>query len=130
MSENDKPKEFLDDDEIDRDRLFIEVPTEPKLPDREKIPSPYDFMSEIYLRGRAFRSLAEGRIPWWVIISGWIYFGGLALLILILALASATFELLLDLVFDVIPLIILCRGTIAKLSIKKHKNKRSRRSRI
>jgi hypothetical protein len=81
-------------------------------------------MSEIYLRGRAFRGLAGGRIPWWVIISGWIFFGSLALLILISAITSAGFGALPILIVVAIPLIIVWRGTVAKLSIEKLKNKR------
>ncbi|MFM7449341.1 MAG: hypothetical protein ACKO24_12185, partial [Leptolyngbyaceae cyanobacterium] len=68
-----------------------------------------------------FRGLAGGRIPWWVLISGWIIFGGLALLILIPVITSAAFELLPALVIASIPLVILWRGTVAKLSTEKHK---------
>lgn len=124
MSENDDSKQFFPDDEIDRDRIIIEVPINPKSPYEERVPSGYDPMSEIYLRGRAFRGLAGGRIPWWVLISGWIMFGGLALLILITAITSAGFGALPALFFVAIPIIILWRGTIAKLSIEKPKNQR------
>lgn len=123
MSENDEHKQFLPDDEIDRDRLVVEVPQSPT-PYQERVPSGYDPMGEVYLRGRAFRALAGGRIPWWVLISGWIIFGGLALLILVLAITSAAYGLLPALVIITIPLITLWRGTMAKLSIEKHKNRR------
>ena len=124
MSENDDSKQFFPDDEIGRDRIIVEVPINPKSPYEERVPSGYAPMSEIYLRGRAFRGLAGGRIPWWVLISGWIFFGSLALLILISAITSAGFGALPVLVFVTIPLIILWRGTIAKLSVDKLKNKR------
>src|ERR687894_768970 len=91
MSENDESKQFLPDDKLDTDRIVVEVPAEQKSPYQERIPSGYEPMGEIYLRGRAFRGLAGGRIPWWVLISGWIVFGGLALLTLITAIASASF---------------------------------------
>ena len=124
MSENDDSKQFFPDDEIGRDRIIVEVPINPKSPYEERVPSGYAPMSEIYLRGRAFRGLAGGRIPWWVLISGWIFFGSLALLILISAITSAGFGALPVLVFVTIPIIILWRGTIAKLSVDKLKNKR------
>jgi hypothetical protein len=124
MSENDDSKQFFPDDEIGRDRIIVEVPINPKSPYEERVPSGYAPMSEIYLRGRAFRGLAGGRIRWWVLISGWIFFGSLALLILISAITSAGFGALPVLVFVTIPIIILWRGTIAKLSVDKLKNKR------
>jgi hypothetical protein len=117
--QNDKIKQFISDDKIDRTKLFVEVPIEPKFFYQEQIPSGYEPMSEIYLEGRAFRRLAEGTIPRWVIISGWIVFGGFALPILISVFASATFEFLLSGVFVTIPLLILYRGTIAKFFNKK-----------
>ncbi len=126
MSKNDDYKEFLHDDELDSKRIIVEVPADPKSPYHERIPSGYDPMGEVYLHGRAFRGLAGGRIPWWVLISGWIILGGLALLILISAIASAAFEALPALVFVSILLITLWRGTVAKLSIRKSKNHRRR----
>jgi hypothetical protein len=124
MSENDESKQFLPDDKLDTDRIVVEVPAEQKSPYQERIPSGYEPMGEIYLRGRAFRGLAGGRIPWWVLISGWILFGGLALLTLITAIASASFGALPVLIILAIPIIILGRGTTAKLSIEKHKSRR------
>ncbi|MBD0340362.1 MAG: hypothetical protein ICV61_05535, partial [Microcoleus sp. Co-bin12] len=105
MSDNDDSKKFFPDDEIARDHIIVEVPINPKSPYEERVPSGYDPMSEIYLRGRAFRGLAGGRIPWWVLISGWIFFGSLALLILISAITSAGFGSLPVLVFVTIPII-------------------------
>ena len=124
MSENDESKQFLPDDKLDTDRIVVEVPAEQRSPYQERIPSGYEPMGEIYLRGRAFRGLAGGRIPWWVLISGWIVFGGLALLTLITAIASASFGALPVLIILAIPIIILWRGTTTKLSIEKHKSRR------
>ncbi|MEG4508089.1 hypothetical protein QUA81_31255 [Microcoleus sp. F6_B4] len=124
MSKNDESKQFLPDDKLDTDRIVVEVPAEQKSPYQERIPSGYEPMGEIYLRGRAFRGLAGGRIRWWVLISGWILFGGLALLILISAIASASFSALPALIILAIPIIILWRGTTAKLFIEKHKSRR------
>lgn len=135
MNEHDESKQFFPDDKFDSDRIVVEVPADQKSPYQERIPSGYEPMGEIYLRGRAFRGLAGGRIPWWVLISGWIFFGGLALLIVISAilpaLTSASFSALLPLIILAIPLIILAipliimwRGTTAKLSIQKQKSRR------
>jgi hypothetical protein len=124
MNNNDEHKRFLPDNELDNEWIVVEIPAEPEPPYQDRIPSGYDPMGEIYLRGRAFRGLAGGRIHWWVFISGWIIFGGLALLILISVIASAAFGLLPMLVFISIPLIILWRGTVAKISIENHKNRR------
>ena len=124
MINHDDAQQFLPDDAIDPDRIVVDVPVDPQSPYQEKIPSGYDPMGSIYLRGRAYRGLAGGRIPWWVLISGWIIFGGLALLMLIFSISSGVFGLLTTLVILVIPLIILWRGTSAKMSIQKRRNKR------
>lgn len=70
MSKNDDYKQFLPDDELDSERLVVDVPADPKPPYQERIPFGFDPMGEAYLHGRAFRSLAGGRISWWVLISG------------------------------------------------------------
>lgn len=124
MSRNDDYKQFLPNDELDRERIVVEVPANPKPTQQERIPSEYDPMGQIYLQGRVFRGLTGGRIPWWVLISGWIIFGGLFLSILILAIASAAFEFLPVLLFAFIPVMVLWRGTVAKLSIEKHRKNR------
>ncbi|MEM8777514.1 MAG: hypothetical protein AAGF26_01315 [Cyanobacteria bacterium P01_G01_bin.49] len=110
-------------DQLKEDELFVEIPSEPKSPFDEKIPSGYDPMGEIYLRGRAFRGLAGGRIPWWILISGWIIFGGFALLIVMAAVTSNNFLGLIMLFIPAIILIILWRGTQAKLYRKKYRRK-------
>jgi len=125
MSKNNEYRQFLPDDESDHKPIIMEVPADSKPPYQpERIPSGYDPMSEIYLRGRAFRGLAEGRIPWWVIISGWIIFGGFALVVLSAAVTSASFVALPFLAIAAIPLLVLWRGTVAKRSIEKRKRRR------
>ncbi|QSJ17467.1 hypothetical protein JYQ62_00815 [Nostoc sp. UHCC 0702] len=123
MNENEEDKQFFGDENLGNDKLYIEIPAEQQPPYQERIPSGYDPMQEIYLRGRAFRSLSGGRIPWWVLISGWLIFGGLALLMLITAIASQSFTLLLPLAFASIPVLILWRGTLAKLSTTKRRRR-------
>lgn len=123
MNDNEEDKQFFGNDNLGNDKIFIEIPAEQQPPYQERIPSGYDPMQEIYLRGRAFRSLSGGRIPWWVLISGWLIFGGLALLMLITAIASQSFALLLPLAFAIIPVLILWRGTLAKLSTTKRRRR-------
>ncbi|MBD0345180.1 MAG: hypothetical protein ICV63_10235 [Coleofasciculus sp. Co-bin14] len=119
MSENDERKQFFRHDKLDEDRLFVEIPAEQKPPYQERIPSGYDPMGEIYLRGRAYRSLSGGTISWWVLITGWLIFGLPALLVLIAAIASLSLAILPALAVAAIPLLILGRGTLAKLSSTK-----------
>ena len=122
MADADKDKQFLSDNKLDDDEIFVEVSANPpKPPWQERLPSGYDPMGEIQLRGRAYRGLAGGRIPWWVLISGWIIFGTPVLLILITAIATKNFVLLTVLIIPSILLIILWRGTVAKLSMKKRR---------
>jgi hypothetical protein len=123
MSKNDNDyNQFLPGDNLNSEKIFFEVPADLKFPYQERIPSGYDPMGEIYLRGRASRSLASGRIPWWVLISGWLFFGGLALFTLIPAITLGEFSFLPALAIIAIFFVILGRGTAAKLSIKKRKN--------
>jgi hypothetical protein len=123
MSENDDHNKFFRDQKLDEDQIFVEIPVEQKSPYQERIPSGYDPMGEIYLRGRAYRGLSSGTTPWWVLITGWLIFGLLPLLILIAAISSQSLTMLIPLVFVTIPLVIVGRGTLAKLA----KNKSRRR---
>ncbi|MEQ9239052.1 hypothetical protein [Coleofasciculus sp. E2-BRE-01] len=123
MSNPNDPNPFFDDDEVNKDKLFIEVPPDQTPPYQERIPSGYDPMGEIYLRGRAFRSLSAGTISWWILISGWFIFGVPALLILINAIILQSFMLVIPLGLASIPLLILWRGTAAKLSTTKRKRR-------
>ncbi len=125
MSENDKYKQFLPHDKLAASkRIFAEGPAKTPPPHQEKIPSGFDPMGEIYLRGRAFRGLAGGGPPWWVLITGWLLFGSAALMILTLAITTLAFELLPILIIVLIFILILWRGTVAKLSTKKRKGRR------
>ena len=134
MSSDRKSNQYFDN-EFDKDQLFTEIPAESNYPNLEKIPSGYDPMGRIYLEGIANRNLAGGRIPWWVLISGWMLYGALALLGFLAAIALTSFEGSFIVVFGglfvligltvILPLLILWRGTIAKLTIARRKTKRS-----
>ncbi|UBF30310.1 hypothetical protein K9N68_34415 (plasmid) [Kovacikia minuta CCNUW1] len=123
MSEKGKFDQFLpnDDEKLDRDKLSIEVPAEQRPVQHDRIPSGYDPMGEIHLRGRVSQGLAGGRIPWWVLIAGWIIFGGTALLMLYAAVTSSTATVWLMFAIAVIPLVLLWKGTTAKLSKKRRR---------
>jgi hypothetical protein len=123
MSENDKPNQFSRGKQSEDEPYFVEIPAEQKSPEWERIPSGYDPMGKIHLRGRAMRSLSGGRIPWWVLISGWVIFGALGLYVLIAAVASRSWTMLLPLVLAAIPLLILWRGTRSKLSRPNHRRR-------
>jgi hypothetical protein len=120
MSNNNESDKFFEyDSNFEPDKIIVEIPAEREPTYQERIPSTYDPMGEIYVRGRAMRSMSSGTIPWWVLISGWVLFGGSFLLVLITALFSRTFALIPFLIISLIPLLIVLRGTLAKLSAKK-----------
>jgi hypothetical protein len=123
MSENDKPERLAGNEPSEGEGYFVEIPAEQKSPNRERIPSGYDPMGEIHLRGRAMRSLSGGRIPWWVLISGWVIFGAFALYVLIIAVVSRSWTMLPALVLIAILLLILWRGTRSKLSSSKQRRR-------
>ncbi len=114
-NKNDDLNRFLPNENLDNDKLSVEIPAEQPIA-AERIPSGFDPMNEIQLRGQAYRGLASGRIPWWILISGWFVFGGIAALLLHAAIASKSLTVWIFLIIMVIPLVILWRGTIAKLS--------------
>lgn len=124
MRENDEHDQYLPDRKAEKDRLFVDVPTETKTPYQDRLPSGYDPMQSISLEGRAYRGLAGGRIPWWILISGWVLFGGFALLTVSLTIASGFFGALPILFFNGILIAILWRGTTAKFTVNRNKNQR------
>jgi hypothetical protein len=124
MRDNDKYDPYLPPRRSDKDKFVIEIPLESKMPKPDRLPSGFDPIQSIGLEGRAFRGLAGGRIPWWVLITGWIIFGGFALLTLTLAITSGILSSLPLIVINGIPIIILWRGTAAKFKVNRDKNKR------
>lgn len=127
MSESNESEQFLNRD--DPDDLVEEVPSQLPTTNYERVPSGYDPMGEIHLRGRAASGFASGRIPWWVLITGWLIFGSAALGMTITGIYVIINGVYLGAIF---PLVIglalfsiLWRGTAAKL----RKNNRRRRRR-
>lgn len=103
-----------------QDKLFVEIPTQ-QMQQPERIPSGFDPMGEIQLRHRASGRLASGHVPWWVLSVGWIMFGILVFAIVHVAIASALRTGWFLLAIAAVLLLILLRGTIAKLSGRRHK---------
>ncbi len=124
MSNNHKPKIFFDEpSNLDQDNFKVEIPTDSRPTYGDRIPSQYDPMGQVYLRGRAMRNLSSGTMPWWVIISGWVLFGGLFFLLVGAAISSMSLAVLLSLIFAAIPMLIVLRGTLAKLSKKQRRSR-------
>ncbi|MBD2235312.1 hypothetical protein H6G35_01505 [Aulosira sp. FACHB-113] len=124
MSNNDERENFFGDrSNFDSDKIRVEIPSKQQPTYQERIPSGYDPMGEIYLRGRAMRNMSSGTMPWWILISGWVLFGGLFLLLLSVAISSFTYALIPSLMISGVPLLIVMRGTVAKLSTKKRRRR-------
>jgi hypothetical protein len=102
-------------DESPPDKLSIDIPAEQPI-SVDRIPSGYDPMGEVELRGRVSQGMASGRIPWWVLITGWVLAGGFAFLMVHLVLQAFSWLMVLPLAVAIIFLLILWRGTQAKLA--------------
>jgi len=114
MNEPEQPDYLPPDESVDPNQLFVEVPTHASPVPHDRIPSGYEPMGEIELRGRMASGLAGGRVPWWVLITGWVIFGGAAFLLLHVALTLSSFTAWFGVAIALLPLIALGRGTFAK----------------
>ncbi len=124
MRDNDDQNTYLPHRNSDKDRRIVEIPIESRMPYPDRLPSGYDPVQSIGLEGRAFRGLSGGIIPWWILITGCVIFGGFALLTLGLAISSGFLSNLPLLLLNSLPIIILWRGTAAKISVQGIKNKK------
>lgn len=115
MNNKDEFNKYLPDENVEPDKLSIEIPAEQRLMP-EKTPSGFDPMGEIQLRGHAYRGLSGGDTAWWILISGWFVFGCIFAVLLHAAINSTSLTVWIFLIVMAIPLIILGRGTIAKMS--------------
>ncbi|MEL6779197.1 MAG: hypothetical protein AAFO06_18260 [Cyanobacteria bacterium J06597_16] len=105
------------------DQLYIDVPP-PLPPPIPKVSLGYDPMDRIRLEGQAYRGLASGHQPWWVIVSSWFVLGvpslsAIALISFMTALTGEFFWLVL-LCVPAVLLSIVWRGTYAKFA-RRHK---------
>lgn len=73
------------------DRYTTEQPIEPQLHRPMMRSNPFDPIGNIETEGQAFRTLASGRVPRWVLWTSWVVFGGVSFLTL-----GAVFRILVD----------------------------------
>jgi hypothetical protein len=98
------------------DNLFIEIPPTQHSPYQDRVPSALNPMGEIYLRARVLRTLGGGNVRWWVLISGWLMFGGGFLAIAWIMISTQSYASIFQLAITAIPLVSLWRGTAKKLA--------------
>lgn len=122
MSNNKDNQDLFSDYRKPEDKVSVDIPAEQSSTYVEKIPSAYNPVGEIYSEGRAMRGMSTGAMPLWVLLTGWALFGGFFFLLLGVAISSSSLFFLPSLLLALIPLLIVIRGTKAKLS-----NKKSRR---
>ncbi len=73
--------------------MVSEVSDGAKLLVQDHVPFALDPMGDIYLRGRASRAMRRGRVPWWILIAGWVLVGVIVLPFGLLAIAGLVFTL-------------------------------------
>jgi hypothetical protein len=105
------------------DNLFIEIPATRHSPYQDRVPSALDPMGEIYLRARVLRTLGGGNVRWWVLISGWLLFGGGFLAFAGIIMSTQSYALIFSLAITAIPLVPLWPGTAKKLA-RQHRGHR------
>lgn len=123
MTERNEFQPFFEDSSAQNCPIFIEVPP-PLPPTIEKAPLGYDPMERIALEGRAYRSLASGHQPWWVMVLGWLIFGLPLVMVAVFAVAAGDPIVLGAAVMPAIFLLIMWRGTQAKRSQQREREQR------
>jgi hypothetical protein len=91
----------------------VGIPADQSPLNLDRVPSGDSLTGRIEQRGLAYSRLSRGLAPTWILIAGWIVFGGLALGLLRMALAGSIVSWVL-LAIVLLPLIILGQGTWAK----------------
>ncbi|WP_224087145.1 hypothetical protein [Nostoc sp. MS1] len=120
MSNNDEPENYFEQySNFSSDKIRVEIPADQEPMYHQRIPSAFDPMGNIYVEGRAMRSMSSGTMPWWVLFAGWVLFGGLFFMLLGVAISSLSFALIPSLIISGVPVLVVLRGTLAKLSAKK-----------
>ena len=118
----DHPKDYIFPEE-EQPVYGVDIPVSPHTHSYDRIPSGYDPMGEIELRGRSYRSLASGRMPIWVLIGGWIFFGIPAFILSILVLMTGQLMALpVFLMANIVPWV-LWRGTRAHFRKQKKRHR-------
>lgn len=130
MTQNEERYPFDSDQSKTWRNLYVNIPPELPNPYPDILPSGFEPMEAIKLRGRTYSNLAAGRIPWWIIITSWIVEGIPSLLFLIWVLIGILVafagSFIIDFFFIVlsqgfailipaIVIFILLKGTMAKM---------------
>lgn len=108
MSENNPHRQFLPEDNLDRDRIVIDVPPAPAFTYIECVPKRSDAMGRIYLTNDiSHQRITGGQIPRGMLVIAW-YIVGLLLFVKLLPRLPAIVVVVLFLVVVVLaPLLIL-----------------------
>ncbi|RMF26422.1 MAG: hypothetical protein D6756_03760, partial [Cyanobacteria bacterium J083] len=89
MNQKNQPPE---DPSAPSDKLFVDVPPAPQQQYGDHLPSGIEPMETIAQRGRAYRRISHGNLPWWIIIASWLIIGLPLILIAFLYLQNAIYE--------------------------------------
>lgn len=119
---NDDNQHFFSDYNKPQDKLLVDIPASVGTTDVKPIPSAYDPIGEIYAQGRAMRGMSSTGMPWWLLLTSWVFLGSLFLWLLSVAIFSSPAALP-SLLFVTMPLLIVIRATFAKLSNKKRRRR-------
>jgi len=129
MTNQNEFQAYLQDSSAQPKRFFTEEPS-PLPPPIQKASNGLAPMERIALEGQAYRGLASGSQPWWVIISGWVIFGMPCLLVVVAMVSlGGALELLGAIALCLVFLWILYRGTRAKLAQQKAQEQRRQKYR-
>lgn len=106
---------------MDKDKLIVEIPTKPFVAH-----DPGRSQRKKSIKIKAISGFATGHYSWWVFITGWLLYGGS--LLFVIFITPLSFSSIFIFVGMVSVLLILLRGTNAKLRRmrKKKKNKKRR----
>jgi hypothetical protein len=133
MAKNSEFDQYFMEDTHPSTPVSANIEAAPLDPYPQKIPNPLDPMGQIGVEGIAYRSLAGGGMPWWILGIGWIFFGSMAFFWLmgvfstivvggLAALPGSLMPLIPGILVISLPLWILGRGTQSKLR-QRHKNR-------
>jgi len=115
--------QYFTHERLDANKIIVEIPAEQRSVYQERLPSGFDPMGEIYLRGQAYRRLSGGKAKWWVLISGWIIFGGIFVILLLATFSSPAPATILPLIFSCFPVFLVLKGTLKKIAEEKRRKR-------
>ncbi|RUT04397.1 hypothetical protein DSM106972_046250 [Dulcicalothrix desertica PCC 7102] len=119
---NDDNQDFFSDYNKPQDKLLVDIPASMGTTDVKQIHKAYDPIGEVYAQGRAMRGMSSTGISWWVLLTSWVFLGGLFLWLLSVAIFSSPVALP-GLLIVTLPLLIVIRATFAKFSNKKRRRR-------